>query len=271
MKRLSKLVFTCVLLSMSASKANAALTYFVANPALSQISGDMSVDGQINVSVTFVGSDSSAVSGAGTLTGPVSGTVDANVDTSGATFGFQGMALSSSTSGSLSPSATLLGVPVSADISVTHVTVGLTSPSSLSSLTYTGTGNIYSWGPTDMTLDINSDYTVALSVYGSLISTISDTNTSSMSLTGATGTVTLDALGKPIEYTLGIPNDLVIPLSISATSGLATGDFTGNLTLNNVSLDLQGSSTVVPVPAAVYLFGSGLLGLIGIARRRAAK
>jgi hypothetical protein len=32
----------------------------------------------------------------------------------------------------------------------------------------------------------------------------------------------------------------------------------------------DGSVTVVPVPAAVWLFGSGLLGLIGVARRKAA-
>ena len=31
---------------------------------------------------------------------------------------------------------------------------------------------------------------------------------------------------------------------------------------------LDGTATVVPVPAAVWLFGSGLLGLVGIARRR---
>ena len=29
-------------------------------------------------------------------------------------------------------------------------------------------------------------------------------------------------------------------------------------------------TTVVPVPAAVWLFGSGLLGLIGVARRKKA-
>ncbi|MBI5783055.1 MAG: VPLPA-CTERM sorting domain-containing protein, partial [Gammaproteobacteria bacterium] len=31
-----------------------------------------------------------------------------------------------------------------------------------------------------------------------------------------------------------------------------------------------GDVAVVPVPAAVWLFGSGLLGLIGVARRKAA-
>ncbi|MGB5409060.1 MAG: VPLPA-CTERM sorting domain-containing protein, partial [Thiogranum sp.] len=33
---------------------------------------------------------------------------------------------------------------------------------------------------------------------------------------------------------------------------------------------VPGSVTVVPVPAAVWLFGSGLLGLVGVARRRRA-
>ena len=31
---------------------------------------------------------------------------------------------------------------------------------------------------------------------------------------------------------------------------------------------LEGTMTVVPVPAAVWLFGSGLLGLVGVARRK---
>ncbi len=33
---------------------------------------------------------------------------------------------------------------------------------------------------------------------------------------------------------------------------------------------LEGTMTVVPVPAAVWLFGSGLLGLVGVARRKKA-
>jgi hypothetical protein len=37
----------------------------------------------------------------------------------------------------------------------------------------------------------------------------------------------------------------------------------------NAAISTEGSATsVVPVPAAVWLFGSGLLGLVGIARRR---
>lgn len=36
----------------------------------------------------------------------------------------------------------------------------------------------------------------------------------------------------------------------------------------NASFNLTGTLTPVPIPAAVWLFGSGLLGLVGIARRR---
>lgn len=49
------------------------------------------------------------------------------------------------------------------------------------------------------------------------------------------------------------------------------GDFTLTLNQNRQAFSFSSSaSVVVPVPAAVWLFGSGLLGLVGIARRRAA-
>lgn len=35
-------------------------------------------------------------------------------------------------------------------------------------------------------------------------------------------------------------------------------------------LSLTGTVSAVPVPAAIWLFGSGLLGLVGVARRRKA-
>ena len=38
---------------------------------------------------------------------------------------------------------------------------------------------------------------------------------------------------------------------------------------NGVVTSIDAVPTVIPVPAAVWLFGSGLLGLVGVARRRA--
>lgn len=286
-KHLSKSLFMCVLLMLGANQASAGLTRFIAESTQSQFSGNLSLNGQISVSSDDHDSDdddddrdsdSKTVSDTETFVGPVMGIVDANVDTSGGTFSFQDIALSSPFSGSLSVSATLRKVfklPITVDIVVTNATVGLDLPSSSSSLTYTGNGGVYSWGPTEMTLEINVDYTATLSMSGNPRS-ISNTASFSVPLASATGTVTLDGVGNPIAYALDIPGDLVIPINLTTSSDEDTANFTGNLKLNNLNLNLQGTSTVVPdpsvpavpVPAAVYLFISGLLVLLGIARRR---
>ncbi|MGB5398483.1 MAG: VPLPA-CTERM sorting domain-containing protein [Gammaproteobacteria bacterium] len=41
------------------------------------------------------------------------------------------------------------------------------------------------------------------------------------------------------------------------------------LTANSAVGISGGVQQVIPVPAAVWLFGSGLIGLVGVARRRA--
>jgi hypothetical protein len=48
----------------------------------------------------------------------------------------------------------------------------------------------------------------------------------------------------------------------------AFGDHNANFDIMSVHLDGYVAGPVVPVPAAVWLFGSGLLGLVGIARRK---
>ena len=48
-------------------------------------------------------------------------------------------------------------------------------------------------------------------------------------------------------------------------------DSSGNFTGFNARWIVEGTATVVPVPAAVWLFGSGVIGLAGIARRRKSK
>jgi len=73
-------------------------------------------------------------------------------------------------------------------------------------------------------------------------------------------------------------------LSLSGAKGQFGGDVTytsgslmGNLTVGHIDgvfdstgmVAKLGNVAVVPVPAAVWLFGSGLIGLIGIARKKA--
>jgi hypothetical protein len=49
-----------------------------------------------------------------------------------------------------------------------------------------------------------------------------------------------------------------------------TWEFTAQASQNAAFTWSSSTVTVVPVPAALWLFGSGLLGLVGIARRKAA-
>ena len=57
-------------------------------------------------------------------------------------------------------------------------------------------------------------------------------------------------------------------LTAAAVPGMENGPFPGF----NAAFDLTAAGLInpIPVPAAVWLFGSGLLGLVGVARRRKA-
>ena len=78
-----------------------------------------------------------------------------------------------------------------------------------------------------------------------------------------------------VDYSLNISDVIVAPVS-GNVFGIAFGDGidvsltvnpTTTFTMNGVgSFDV----TLVPIPPAIWLFGSGFLGLIGIARKKAA-
>ncbi len=70
-----------------------------------------------------------------------------------------------------------------------------------------------------------------------------------------------------------IANSLTgIGLSALQSTGVLnfSGNVSGNLYLNSATLTVDVSPNPVPIPAAAWLLGSGLLGLAGVARRKAA-
>jgi hypothetical protein len=78
-----------------------------------------------------------------------------------------------------------------------------------------------------------------------------------------------------INYT-GSNSDLLALLNAGSGINTATFQFTTPTSLTTLfttrstvtSTSFSGSISPVPVPAAVWLFGSGLLGLVGVARRK---
>ena len=64
--------------------------------------------------------------------------------------------------------------------------------------------------------------------------------------------------------TIDIYFDAIATLNQEASATSAVDDFVSS----NYNVSPYASFTVVPVPAAAWLFGSGLIGLIGIARRK---
>jgi len=86
-----------------------------------------------------------------------------------------------------------------------------------------------------------------------------------------TGTARTETLSFSIANVTG---DTVYDYAVASGLMPSSGDFfaahiAGFAETNGVtSAQFAGSTPVVPIPAAVWLFGSGLIGLVGIARKR---
>ena len=72
-----------------------------------------------------------------------------------------------------------------------------------------------------------------------------------------------------INENTGLPDAAWISFNTPEGSGLSVGAFT-DAGVAFFSLQFQPTVVPVPIPAAAWLFGSGLLGLVGMARRKKA-
>lgn len=97
------------------------------------------------------------------------------------------------------------------------------------------------------------DFTIALLAGGNLLTSVDSTSLTSLPANGAFSTVTLSYLAASDNPLLG--QNLEIQLINNGGS---------QMNYDNVSL------STIPLPAAVWLFGAGLLGLVGVARRKNA-
>jgi hypothetical protein len=144
------------------------------------------------------------------------------------------------------------------------------------------------WQPTDG--DVNFIYTTVAG-FNLAIFDVDDFDTSQTSpllLNTGTGADTIDIVAAGIDFsatssvtgnTTTLFNDSQFVIAI--TDGVswfepvsyfetAPGSNIYQITFSNgLVTSIDAVPTVVPVPAAAWLFGSGLIGLVGVARRRA--
>lgn len=129
------------------------------------------------------------------------------------------------------------------------------------------------WDPADLTLD--SDFATAVadatSPWGILGPADYDTSVAGqLTINGAAGLV-----GTSGDFDMFSINFIALSsgsLDLVGISGgflAGTGSFPPYAPVDPSTISFNGTSVnIVPVPAAAWLFGSGLIGLVGIARRR---
>ena len=108
----------------------------------------------------------------------------------------------------------------------------------------------FNWSLSDLSFSINNDYTISIS--GDFLFTNYNVLTTS----------SFSQLSQP----LGPYGEIV---AIDGDGDLIKGNMLLDGPLAGYTLYLEGQLTTIPVPAAVWLMASGLLGLFAFARRKA--
>jgi hypothetical protein len=110
-------------------------------------------------------------------------------------------------------------------------------------------------------INFNATFGASLTSFSMDIDTNVDTSIEIYDASGST------LLSSDLVTTGSYQNVYVVSSNgISGFSLSSSSQIEGNTAIDNVIVN----TSVVPVPAAVWLFGSGLIGLIGIARRKKA-
>jgi hypothetical protein len=115
---------------------------------------------------------------------------------------------------------------------------------------------------------VNADFGTG----GSMSALQTSTETSGANLYSLGAQQKYGAIGAPDMSTVGTASQL-FGFTGSASTGTLTSYILGSATLGadgTLTIAGNGPASPVPLPAAVWLFGSGLMGLVGVSRRRKA-
>ena len=121
------------------------------------------------------------------------------------------------------------------------------------------------------------DYSLAIFDEAAMTSIVAGEITNVSSIINVTLTGPFSGLNGPTyQGLLSLTNNFIVGLSVDAGSTwLADSGSSFGVNTALLEFDVRGVSQVfvvdvnpVPVPAAVWLFGSGLIGLVGVARRK---
>ena len=139
-----------------------------------------------------------------------------------------------------------------------------TSVDSASALTVANAGGVAGSAATGINTDVKNLNAKTFDAFNGTTQGIFGT-------TGSAGGTNLTLYGNGLNMkgtSIGSTYGLYGLTGNGTTSGVAIAFSLGSAVFNGTTLSFTGNTAVTPLPAAAWLFGSGLLGLLGIGRRR---